>query len=311
MPSAAPSPSGSRSLTDAVADYRRIHKTPIESRNIAWRTCGDGPPIVLVHGNPTSSYLWRNIAPQFAGVGYRCFAPDLIGMGESDKLADVGPRTYSYSVHRRYFNAWMDSLILEEPILFIGHNWGVPLFFDWAKRHPDKVRGLVHMEGQISPVTTAIAGDRFRAFNAHMHSPEMEADVLKGNLYLTQYFFRYVDDILSDKDRAVYTKPYAVPGPDRRPTLDWPCEIPVDGEPADVFEILTELRDWMAANDLPKLWIAPTDGSIMTGQRRAAAESFSHQTMVEVDGGHYTPETSPNAIVAATLTWLEGVPRRT
>ncbi len=296
-------------MTDSAAEFGCIRKTPIDGVNMAWRACGDGPPIVLVHGNPTSSYLWRNIAPQLADAGYHCYAPDLIGMGESDKLPDAGPRTYSYAVHRRFFDAWLDGLGLADPIVFVGHNWGVPLFFDWAKRHPERVRGLVHMEGQISPVTTAIAGDRFRAFNAHMHSPEMEADVLNDNLYLTQYFFRYVDDILSEDDKAVYTKPYAAPGPNRRPTLDWPCEIPVDGEPADVFEILTDLKTWMAANDLPKLWIVPNEGSIMTGERRAAAESFSHQKRVEIDGGHYTPETSPDAIVSETLAWLESLPK--
>ena len=275
----------------------------IEGRSLAYVDVGEGPPVVLVHGNPTSSYLWRHVIPPLVGAGHRCLAPDLIGMGESSKLADIGPRTYSYAVHLTYFNAWMDSLGLTEPAILVGHNWGVPLCFEWAHHHPDLARGLVHMEGQIAPVTTAIAGDRFRAFNAHMHSPEMEADVLGDNLYLRQYFFRYVEDILSAEDKAVYTAPFRDPGPGRRPTLDWPCEIPVDGEPADVFKRLTDLKAWMAGNPIPKLWIVPTEGSIMTGERRTAADSFSYQTAVEVIGGHYTPETSAPAIADAILAW--------
>lgn len=294
-------PIGLANLTEFAQEFSKVHRTSIEGADLAWRTCGEGCPIVLVHGNPTSSYLWRNIAPQLAEAGYQCYAPDLIGMGDSGKLPDNGPGTYSYQVHRQFFDAWLEEIKPAEPIVFIGHNWGVPLFFDWAKRFPERVKGLVHMEGQISPVTTAVAGDRFRAFNAHMHSPKMEADVLNDNLYLTQYFFRYVEDILSEQDRAVYTAPYSTPGPDRRPTLDWPCEIPVDGEPADVFEILTDLKDWMASNQLPKLWIVPDEGSIMIGERRATAQSFSHQREVVVSGGHYTPETSPEAIVSETL----------
>ena len=129
-------------------------------------------------------------------------------------------------------------MALSEDIVFVGHNWGVRLMFDWAMRHPGSTRGFVHMEGQVSPVTTAIAGERFQKFNAHMHSPEMEADVLKNNIYLDQYFYSYLEDVLTDADRAVYDTPYLNAGADRRPTLDWPCEIPVNGEPADVHQRL-------------------------------------------------------------------------
>ena len=198
---------------------------------------------------------------------FHCIAPDLIGMGSSEKLLNQGPRTYSYFVHRAYFDDWMECMGLTDNLIFVGHNWGVPLAFDWAMRHPGSTRGLVHMEGQVAPVTTAIAGDRFRKFNAHMHSPEMEADVLNENLYLKQYFYSYLDDVLSDEDRAIYDAPYLVPGTGRRPTIDWPCEIPVDGDPADVQDRLTDLIAWMAGNNIPKLWLIPDTGTIMTGER--------------------------------------------
>ncbi|NKB46076.1 MAG: haloalkane dehalogenase [Alphaproteobacteria bacterium] len=287
-----------------MADFADVHFTSVKGHNIAWRDTGEGDPIIFVHGNPTSSYLWRNVVPYLSMKG-RCLAPDLIGMGQSDKLSDQGPRTYSYFAHCEYFDSWMNAMTLSGPITFVGHNWGVPLFFDWAMRNPDRTRGFVHMEGQISPVTTEIAGDRFRAFNAHMRSPEMEEDVLQNNLYLEQYFFRYVDELLSDEDRAVYNAPYLDPGPGRRPTIDWPCEIPVDGEPADIYNRLNEIKEWMATNDIPKLWLLPDTASIMTGERKAAAESFSCQTTQEIKGEHYTPETSPDTIGRAIAAWME------
>jgi haloalkane dehalogenase len=163
------------------------------------------------------------------------------------------------------------------------------------------------LEGQVAPVTTAIAGDRFRKFNAHMHSPEMEADVLNENLYLKQYFYSYLDDVLSDEDRAIYDAPYLVPGTGRRPTIDWSCEIPVDGDPADVQDRLTDLIAWMAGNDIPKLWLIPDTGTIMTGERKAAADSFSRQTVQTISGGHYTPETSPDAVGQSIADWFEGL----
>ncbi|MBT4739527.1 MAG: haloalkane dehalogenase [Rhodospirillaceae bacterium] len=289
-----------------MTDFTDVQFTDVKDQRMAWRETGEGDPIIFVHGNPTSSYLWRNVVPELSSIG-RCIAPDLIGMGQSDKLPDHGARTYSYFVHRDYFDGWMDAMSLSGPITFVGHNWGVPLFFDWAMRNPDKTRGFVHMEGQVSPVTTAIAGDRFQAFNAHMRSPEMEADVLNDNLYLEQYFFRYVDDLLSDQDKAEYEQPYMNPGPDRRPTIDWPCEIPVDGEPSDVFGRLNELIEWMKINDIPKLWLVPDTASIMTGERKTAAESFSHQTTLQIEGEHYTPETSPDIIGRAIANWIEGL----
>lgn len=290
-----------------MSNFADVLTTKVNNRTMAWREMGEGGPIVFVHGNPTSSYLWRNVVPHLSKAG-RCLAPDLIGMGHSEKLPDQGPRTYSYFVHLDFFDGWMNAMNFEGPITFVGHNWGVPLFFDWAMRNPGRTRGFVHMEGQISPVTTEIAGDRFRAFNAHMRSPEMEADVLQNNLYLDQYFYRYVADLLSDEDRVEYDEPYLVAGPDRRPTIDWPCEIPVDGDPADVFERLTELKVWMSSNDIPKLWLIPDTASIMTSERKATAESFSCQTAQTIDGGHYTPETSPVAVGQAIRSWMETLP---
>lgn len=290
-----------------MADFSDVKSVRVNNREMAWREIGEGDTIVFVHGNPTSSYLWRNVVPHLSHMG-RCIAPDLIGMGQSEKLSDQGPRTYSYFAHREYFDGWMTAMDFAGPITFVGHNWGVPLFFDWAMRNPGRTRGFVHMEGQVSPVTTKVAGDRFRAFNAHMRSPEMEADVLRDNLYLDQYFYRYVAELLSDEDRAVYDEPYRVPGADRRPTIDWPCEIPVDGEPADVFNRLNETIDWMKTNDIPKLWLVPDTASIMTGERKAAAESFSCQTTLHIEGGHYTPETSPGAVGRAIADWMVRLP---
>ena len=289
-----------------MSTFSDLHHAEINGRSMAWREEGEGPPIVFVHGNPTSSYLWRRVVPHLSKSN-RCIAPDLIGMGGSDKLPDQGPRTYSYFTHQEYFDGWMDHISAGENIFFVGHNWGVPLTFEWAMRNPGSTRGIVHMEGQVSPVTTAIAGERFQKFNAHMRSPEMEADVLNDNLYLHQYFYSYVTDILTDEDRSIYDAPYLKAGPDRRPTIDWPCEIPVDGEPADVYQRLNALITWMAGNDIPKLWLIPNTGSIMIGERKAAADSFSHQTVQTIEGGHYTPETSPDHICQAIVNWMQSL----
>jgi len=291
-----------------MGNFTDRNKTQIGDLTIAWREVGDGAPIIFVHGNPCSSYLWRNVVPHVSHLGH-CYAPDLIGMGDSDKLPDAGPRTYSYFVHRKFFDAWMRAMEFDNDIIFVGHNWGAPLGFDWAMRHPGSTRGFVHMEGQVSPVSTAVSGDRFRKFNAHMRSPEMESEVLENNLYLQQYFYSYVDDLLSKDDRAVYDAPYLSPGPGRRPTIDWPCEIPVDGEPADVHARLTELIAWMAGNEIPKLWLIPDTGTIMLGERKTAAESFSHQTVQTIVGGHYTPETSADAVGRAIANWIEALLR--
>ena len=283
--------------------FSEVKFVEVLGRRMAWRETGAGDPIVFVHGNPTSSYLWRNVVPHVAHLG-RCLAPDLIGMGSSDKLPDQGPRTYSYFVQRMYFDAWLEALGVMGPVIFVGHNWGVPLACDWAQRHEGCVRSISHMEGQVSPVSTAKAGERFRKFNTHMRSADMERQVLEENVYLTEYFYAYVGDILSEADRAVYSAPYARPGTGRRPTIDWPCEIPVDGAPADVHGRLVELMAWMAGNAVPKLWIVPDTGTIMTGERRAAAESFSRQTTKLISGGHYTPETSPDAVGRALAEWV-------
>lgn len=289
-----------------MSDFSELQFSNVNGKQMAWRETGEGASIVLVHGNPTSSYLWRNVVPHLSQLG-RCFAPDLIGMGSSDKLPDNGPRTYSYFVHREFFDAWMEHMAIDGDIIFVSHNWGTPLTFDWAMRYPDRTRGFVHMEGQVSPVSTVVAGDRFRKFNAHMHSPEMEAGVLNENLYLRQYFYSYLEEVLTEDDRTVYDAPYNEPGPSRRPTLDWPCEIPVDGEPADVHDKLTELIAWMAGNAIPKLWLIPDTGSIMLGERKAAAESFSHQMVETIKGGHYTPETSPGAVGRAIANWMKAL----
>ena len=287
------------------------HKIDILGSQMAYLEVGEGPPVVFLHGNPTSSYLWRNIMPHVAGQA-RCLAPDLIGMGDSDKLTGS---LYRFVDHRRYLDAWFDAMGLTESVTLVVHDWGSALGFDWAHRNSEKVKAIVYMEAITACATTDKATDGEKWFYHTMRSDEGEQMVMGDNMFIDKILLEGLGDHLSEADREVYRAPYVEGGETRRPLLTWPREIPVDGEPADVHEVVTGYQAWMETNDVPKLFINVQPGVIMWegGERLAAARRWSHQTEVVLQGdqnppamstNHYVQEVVPDEIGGAIAEWL-------
>lgn len=277
-------------------------RADVLDRQMAYVDVGAGEPIVFLHGNPTSSYLWRNVWPHCQELG-RCLAPDLIGMGDSDKLPDSGPDRYTFVEHRRYLDAWFDRLGLTSEVTLVVHDWGSALGFDWARRHPDAVKGIAYMEAIVAPTTWdafhAAAVDIFRA----LRSPEGEKLVLDDNVFVEAVLPGAVLRRLSDEEMAEYRRPFAEPGEGRRPTLTWPRQIPIDGDPADVTESVRAYGDWLASSPVPKLFVNGDPGAILTGPQRDFCRSFPNQQEVTVSGVHFLQEDSPKEIGAAIADW--------
>ena len=275
-------------------------------RRMAYVDVGAGAPIVFLHGNPTSSYLWRNVWPHCQGLG-RCLAPDLIGMGDSDKLPDSGPDRYTFTEHRRYLDAWFERLDLTADVTLVVHDWGSALGFDWARRHPDAIKGIAYMEGIVTPVTwdawPSAAAGIFKAFR----SPEGEKLVLDDNVFVEAVLPGGIKRELSDEEMAEYRRPFAEPGEGRRPTLTWPRQIPIDGEPADVAAIVEAYGDWLVSTPVPKLFVNADPGAILVGPQRDFCRSFPNQQEVTVNGVHFMQEDSPDDIGSALAAWYRGL----
>lgn len=272
-------------------------------RNMAYVEMGAGDPIVFQHGNPTSSYLWRNIMPPLAEHG-RCIALDLIGMGDSDKLEDSGPDRYTYLEHRRYFDAAMDALGVSDRVTLVIHDWGSALGFDWACRHPEAVKGICYMEALVRPVTWDEWPEAITPLFQGFRSEAGETMVLEKNVFVEKVLPGSVLRGLTDEEMAVYRRPYLTPGEDRRPTLTWPRQIPLDGEPEEVVAAANAYSRWMAENDLPKLFINADPGAILVGAQREFCRSWKNQTEVTVRGSHFIQEDSPAEIADAIGDWL-------
>lgn len=278
----------------------------VNGKRMTYVEMGDGDPIIFQHGNPTSSYLWRNIMPQLAGHG-RCIAVDLIGMGDSEKLDNVGPDSYRYVEHRDYLFAAWEQLGLTENITFVIHDWGSALGFDWARQHPDKVRGIAYMEGIVKPMRWQDWPEAIRPLFQGFRSEAGESMVLEKNVFVERVLPGSVLRELTESEMAVYRRPYASAGESRRPTLTWPRQIPLDGEPADVHAIVATYADWLSQSRVPKLFINAEPGAILTGSQREFCRSFPNQSEVTVAGSHFVQEDSPAEIAAAICTWLDAM----
>ena len=274
----------------------------VNGRQMAYVEMGSGDPIIFQHGNPTSSYLWRNIMPALAEVG-RCIAVDLIGMGDSDKLDDPGPDSYRYVEHRDYLFAAWEQLGLSEKVTLVIHDCGSALGFDWARQNEDKLRGIAYMEGIACPMRwTDWPEDARRVFQG-FRSEAGESMVLDKNLFVERVLPGSVLRDMSEEEMAVYRRPFASPGEDRRPTLTWPRQIPLDGEPEDVVGIVADYAQWLQQSDVPKLFINAEPGAILTGPQREFCRRFPNQSEVTVPGIHFLQEDSPDEIAAALLAW--------
>lgn len=275
----------------------------VNGRKMAYVEAGDGDPIIFQHGNPTSSYLWRNIMPKLEPLG-RCIAVDLIGMGDSDKLADPGPESYRYVEHRDFlFRAW-EALGVEDNVTFVLHDWGSALGFDWASQHPDSVNGIAYMEAIVRPLGWQDWPADARGIFEGFRSDAGEEMVLGKNLFVERVLPASVMRLLTDEEMAVYRRPFEASGEDRRPTLSWPREIPIDGEPGDVHEIVAGYAEWLQKTEVPKLFINAEPGAILTGPQREFCRGFPEQKEVTVPGIHFIQEDSPDEIAAAIFNWM-------
>ncbi len=235
--------------------------------SMAYVEVGSGDPIVFLHGNPTSSYLWRNVIPHLEGHG-RCIAPDLIGMGDSAKLEPSGPDRYRFVEHRAHLNALLEALGVDANVTIVCHDWGSALGFDWAHRHPDAVKGIAYMEAIVKPLRWDDWPEVARGIFQGFRSPTGEAMVLEKNVFVERVLPSSVLRGLTDTEMAIYRRPFAEPGEGRRPTLTWPREIPIDGEPADVCGIVAGYGTWLATSPLPKLFVNAEPGTILVGEQR-------------------------------------------
>ena len=280
-------------------------------RKMAYVEVGQGDPIVLLHGNPTSSYLWRNVLPHLQPLG-RCIAPDLIGMGDSDKLPDSGPGSYRFVEHRRYLDALLAALDVHERVTFVIHDWGSALGFDWANRHREAVKGIAYMEAIVRPQ----GWDHWDKLNMRpalkaLRSEAGEEMVLENNFFIEKILPGAILRTLSAEEMGEYRRPFAEPGEGRRPTLTWPRQIPIEGEPADVTAIAAAYADWLATSDVPKLFVKAEPGLLLArGTNLDFARRLPAQTEVTVAGLHFLQEDSPHEIGQAIADWIGTLGRR-
>ena len=286
------------------ADPHPRKRVSIAESEASYVDTGHGSPIVFLHGNPTSSYLWRNIIPYLTDTA-RCLAPDLLGMGDSGKATDG---SYRFIDHSRYLDLWFDRMGIGNDVTLVMHDWGSALGFYWAHRHQDRIKGLVYMEAIVRPLTWDEWPEQARAIFQGMRSPAGEDMVLQKNIFVERILPGSILRSLTDEEKTVYQHPYTEPGESRRPTLTWPREIPIDGEPADVVAIVEAYSRWLETSEVPKLFINGEPGAILTGAQREYCRTWPNQQEVTVPGIHFIQEDSPSAIGLAISRWYSSLP---
>ena len=300
----------------SAADPHPRRRAAVLGRVMAYVEAGSGRPVVFLHGNPTSSYLWRNVIPRVAPVA-RCIAPDLIGMGESDKLPSADDEAYRYAVHRDHIDALLDTLDLGAGVVLVGQDWGSVLAFDWARRHAGRVAGIVHFEAIVTPFSweefpeNPEDADSTRRWFERLRSPEGERMILEENMFVeTRIPTRTLRDV-TEAEMDAYRRPFAEPGEGRRPTLTWARNLPISGEPADVVATVEANAAWLRETPVPKVFIRGRPGGIVQGPRIDFCRSLPNTREVVVPGIHYIQEDSPGEIgdaVAGLVRGLDGEP---
>ena len=278
----------------------------VKGKTMSYVEMGEGDPIVFQHGNPTSSYLWRNVMPHLQDQG-RCIAIDLIGMGDSDKLEDSGPDRYTLLEHREYFDGALEALGVKDRVTFVIHDWGSALGFDWANRHREAVLGIAYMEAIVRSMTWDQWPEAARGIFQGLRSPAGEEMILEKNVFVERVLPGSILRELSDEEMEVYRRPFKNPGEDRRPTLTWPRQIPIEGEPAEVVELVQSYADWLSQCDVPKLFINAEPGAILIGPQRDFCRTWPNQQEVSVPGNHFLQEDSPHEIGQAIAQWRQEI----
>ena len=273
---------------------------------MAYHESGSGDrTIVFLHGNPTSSYLWRNVVPHVEDLG-RVIVPDLIGHGDSDKLDDTGPDSYRFVEHRAYLDGLLTELDIGDAVTLVIHDWGSALGFDWANRHRDRVQGICYMEAIVRPVTWDEWPDAATRIFQGFRSEAGEDMVIEKNLFVEAVLPGSIIRDLRDEEMHEYRRPF-VEREHRRPTLTWPREIPIGGEPAEVVDIVQSYADWLAESEVPKLLVNAEPGAILKGPQLDFCRGWPNQTEVTVAGNHFLQEDSPDEIGRALAEWLGAI----
>jgi haloalkane dehalogenase len=283
--------------------YRQKTYATIKGKRMAYVETGKGDAIVFQHGNPTSSYLWRNIMPHCEGLG-RLIACDLIGMGDSDKLENSGPNRYTYAEHREYLYALWEEIGLGSKVVFVLHDWGSVLGFEWANRYSDRVQGVAYMEAIVTPLSWGDWPENARRTFQGLRSDGGEEMILEKNIFVERVLPSSIIRRLTEEEIAAYRKPFANSGEDRRPTLTWPRMIPIDGEPADVAKVVEDYGAWLATSNVAKLFINADPGSILVGRQRQFCQTWPNQTEITVKGRHFVQEDSPDEIGQAVANFV-------
>jgi haloalkane dehalogenase len=294
-------------MTSEFSRRKRFHG--IDGRRMAYIEEGEGDPIVFLHGNPTSSYLWRNVMPYLRGRG-RLIAPDLIGMGDSDKLEPSGPGRYSFAEHRHYLFALLDALGVRERVTLVIHDWGSALGFDWARQHPQALKGIAFMEAIVAPMDSwQEFPEPIRPVFQAFRSPQGEAMVLEQNMFVEQILPGAILRKLGEDEMAEYRRPFLQPGEARRPTLSWPRQLPIEGQPPEVVETARTYAEWLGRSPVPKLFVNAEPGALVRGRLRELVRTWPALEEVTVPGIHFVQEDSAEAIGRAIAGWLDRLGR--
>ena len=275
----------------------------INDRVMSYIDEGEGDAIVFQHGNPTSSYLWRNIMPHMEGQG-RLIACDLIGMGDSEKLSSSGPDSYTYFEQRDFLFQLLEKLNIGNNVIFVIHDWGSALGFDWSYQNQGRVQGIAYMEAIVRPVSWDEWPENATRVFQGFRSDAGESMVLEKNIFIERVLPSTIMRELTDAEMDEYRRPFSNSGEDRRPTLSWPRQIPIQGEPKEVVEVVQNYSEWLSSSDLPKLFINADPGSILIGNQREFCRSWPNQTEVTVKGLHFLQEDSPDEIGKAISSFV-------
>ena len=301
-----------RALAQAGEDWaERKKRTNVRGVDIAYYEGGSGDPIIFLHGNPTSSYLWRNVIPHLEHLG-RCIAPDMIGLGDSDPLPNSGPGVYKFATHRDYLFDFLEQVGATERVTLVIHDWGSGVGFSYAQRFPERIKGIAFMEAIIRPSTLPLPPEPQQGAFSLFRSERGEEVVLQNNFFIEQILIGGLGYFLTEADKAEYRRPFLQAGESRRPTLTWPRELPFAGGPADTTALVQSYSDWLAESELPKLFIRANPGALLSDSPNNApfleyVRSFPNQTEVQVFGTHYVQEVSPHAIGRAVADWMQGI----
>ena len=285
----------------------RLGNLPDREVDMTYVDAGHGDPIVFLHGNPTSSYLWRNVIPHVQPLG-RCIAPDLIGMGDSTKLPDPKRGDYSFDTHSQYLSAFLEKIEANERVTLVGHEWGAALAFDWARKNPGSVRGIAFTEAVVQPLLWSNLPDDVRQLFQTLRSADGDRVALEENAVVERALPAGSVRGLSAEALDRYRRPYAGRA-DRMPTLEWPRQLPIHHEPPDVHDILDKGAQHQAHSDVPKLFVNAEPGSLLVGSQRKGVRRWPALTEVTVPAGHLVPEDAPDELGRALAGWIAGLER--